>query len=1163
MDGFLLAYDGFDPGSEGLREALTSTGNGYLCTRGAAEWEEADGVHYPGTYVHGGYNRETTILSGLPVLNEDLVNLPNWLVLQLRVEGGDAIQLADMELLEYRHELDIRYVAVIRRLRFRDRDGRETTLHSRRFVSMADPHHGGIEWTLVAENWSGRVEVVTAIDGRVSNAGVARYRQLEGRHLNPVSPRTFGPEVIALKTETRQSNLYISQAARTRVFRGDQPLWAERRLYQMEDYIQQLLAFDVQQGLATRVEKLVTFYTSRDPAVSDTLVKAATSAARHTDFAATFERHAAAWEELWRVCDVRVSGDERVQQLLRLHIAHVLQVCSRNTADLDAGLPARGLNGEAYRGHVFWDEIYALPFFNVRLPEVTRGLLMYRYRRIGEARAAAREAGLRGAMFPWQSGSEGIEETQRVHLNPVSGRWEPDLSRNQRHVNAAIFYNIWHYYQTTGDQAFLRDYGAEMMLEIARLWASIAHFNPERERYEIHGVMGPDEFHEKYPDAAQGGLRNNAYTNVLVAWLCDIAGRLPALLPASRTAEVRERLGIGDDELAVWRDMSRRMFVPFQGDGIISQFEGYEDLEELDWDAYRAKYGNVQRLDRILRAEGKDPNRYKVTKQADTVMLFFLFRDEELREIFGRLGYVCHADTVARNVAYYDRRTSHGSTLSFVTHAGVLAAIDPDSSWERFLVALHSDADDIQDGTTQEGIHMGVMAGTLDLVQASYAGTFVRDGVLYFEPRLPGRLDGLSFPMQFRGTPIQVTLTGDRLTLAVHPEGVSRPVRVGASGDVRELRPGERTVFELSRDPATAGPAVRDPLGGHMPKFQAAIFDVDGVLVDSPHEKAWRESLRELMESSWRGIRGRTTWSPDAFTAHVYRQYVSGKPRMSGARAALDYFRVPDAGRRAAEYAQHKQELVVRLIQAGDFTAYPDALRFVIAAKDAGMLIAAASSSKNAALFLRQIRLDTFAQEHRISSPTLRPGLTLQDYFDADVSGRDFAHGKPDPEIFLTAAHELGVEPGCAIVIEDASAGVQAAKAGGMAAIGVARADDADLLAAAYADLVVTTLDDVDTTALCEGRLARRQALCRAGTAARSVAWPPARRGRRRVPARGGARYRTRGPSACSPKKRSSSADASGPCGSVYEPFRLPPDQAWPPPWMVQCSMSVFPSASW
>jgi trehalose/maltose hydrolase-like predicted phosphorylase len=810
VDGFSLTYHGFDPGAEGLREALTSTGNGYLCTRGAAEWEDADGVHYPGTYVHGGYNRETTILGGLPVLNEDLVNLPNWLVLQLRIEGEDAVRLADVDLLDYRHELDIRYATVIRHLRFRDRGGRVTTLKSRRFVSMADAHHAGIEWTLVPENWSGRAEVVTAIDGRVSNAGVARYEQLEGRHLNPVSPRTFGPEVIALKAETRQSNLYISEAARTRVFRDGQPLPAARTLYQMEDYIQQVLAFDVRQGDATRIEKMVTFYTSRDPATSDTLVRAATLASRHTDFAPSFERHIAAWEELWRVCDVRMPGNQRVQQLLRLHIAHLLQVCSRHTADLDAGLPARGLNGEAYRGHVFWDEVYAFPFFNLRLPEVTRGLLMYRYRRIGEARAAAREAGLRGAMFPWQSGSDGTEETQRRHLNPLTGRWEPDLSHNQRHVNAAIFYNIWRYVKTTGDQAFLSDYGAEIMLEIARFWASIAHFNPERERYEIHGVMGPDEFHEKYPDATDGGLRNNAYSNVMVAWLCGIAGNLLSLLPASRAEALRGRLGIGDDELALWQDMSRRMFVPFHDNGIISQFEGYDGLDELDWDTYRTKYGNIQRLDRILRAEGDDPNRYKVTKQADTVMLFFLFPREELREIFGRLGYDYPADLEKRNVAYYDQRTSHGSTLSFVTHAGVLAALDPESSWERFLVALRSDADDIQGGTTKEGIHVGVMAGTLDLVQRCYAGTHVRDDVVYFDPRLPGRLESLSFSMQFRQTPIHVALTGDRLALAIHTEAVSRPVRVGVRDDVRELCPGDETVFELGRDQAPAGPPARN-----------------------------------------------------------------------------------------------------------------------------------------------------------------------------------------------------------------------------------------------------------------------------------------------------------------------------------------------------------------
>src|ERR1700749_786119 len=181
MDGFLLAYDGFDPEAEGLREALTSTGNGYLCVRGAAEWGDADGGHYPGTYAHGGYNRETTILGGLPVLNEDLVNLPNWLGLPLRIEGGDVVRLAHLDLLGYRHELHIRSATVSRHLSFRDHEGHETTLHSRRFVSMADPHHGGIEWTLVPENWSGRFEGVTAIKGGGGNSGVAGYREWEAR----------------------------------------------------------------------------------------------------------------------------------------------------------------------------------------------------------------------------------------------------------------------------------------------------------------------------------------------------------------------------------------------------------------------------------------------------------------------------------------------------------------------------------------------------------------------------------------------------------------------------------------------------------------------------------------------------------------------------------------------------------------------------------------------------------------------------------------------------------------------------------------------------------------------------------------------------------------------------------------------------------------------
>src|SRR3712207_314866 len=261
-----LAYDHFDPEEEGLREALTSTGNGYFCTRGAFAWSEADGVSYPGTYTHGGFNRETTIMAGVPVLNEDLVNLPNWLLLELRIEGEEAVGRENVEILSYRHEYDVRNAELKRSVRIRDRAGRETTLETRRFVSMADMHQAAMEWVITPENWSGNVEVITALDGRVTNTGVARYRQLAGRHLDPVSPRTFGPEVIALEVRTRQSRIYVAQAARTRVHRGhrdyrdhrgDEQLAPACSLYHMQDYIHQVLAFEVKEKEPVHVEKMV------------------------------------------------------------------------------------------------------------------------------------------------------------------------------------------------------------------------------------------------------------------------------------------------------------------------------------------------------------------------------------------------------------------------------------------------------------------------------------------------------------------------------------------------------------------------------------------------------------------------------------------------------------------------------------------------------------------------------------------------------------------------------------------------------------------------------------------------------------------------------------------------------------------------------------------
>jgi trehalose/maltose hydrolase-like predicted phosphorylase/beta-phosphoglucomutase-like phosphatase (HAD superfamily) len=1069
-----LVYEGFEPSEEGLREVLTSTGNGYFCLRGSAEWEDAGDVHYAGTYAHGVYNRESTIVGGHPVPNEDLVNLPRCLSLKLCIEGEDPVRLANVELMSYRHSYDVRHALVMRELRFRDRAGRETSLTSRRFVSMGRMHMAALEWELTAENWSGRVEVVSLLDGRVVNAGVARYQWLWGRHLDPQGPRTYGSDVIALKVRTRQSRIEIAEAARTRVYRGAEEVEVERTTHQMEDYIQQILEFEVQRGAPVGVEKMVALYTSRDRAISEPMANAGKSVERYPRFAEAFQGHVHTWDELWEVCDIQLPHDHRVQFLLRLHISHLLQTCSRLTPHHDAGVPARGLNGEAYRGHVFWDELYVYPFLTFRLPEITRGLLMYRYRRIGAARASAERAGFRGAMYPWQSGSDGEEETQLIHINPLSGRWERDLSHNQRHVNAAIFYNVWQYFQITHDVDFLRDHGAEIMLEIARFWSSIAHFNPERDRWEIHGVMGPDEFHERYPNATEGGLRNNAYTNVMVAWICETAHKLLDLLPSSRREVLRVRTGLKDEEIERWHEMSRKMFVPFHRDGVISQFEGYEELEELDWDGYRSRYPNIQRLDRILRAEGDSPDRYSLSKQADALMLFFLFSADELRRLFGRLGYDYSEEIARRTIDYYEGRTSHGSTLSFVTHAAVLSSIDPERSWQRFLVALESDIGDIQGGTTQEGIHLGVMAGTLDLIQRAFLGAEVHGDALHFNPMITDRLDGLRLVMQFRRTPISVSINGDELTVEALSDGYSGPpVLVGVGGSVRELRSGDSATFAIGTAAGSRGGHGRSRAAEVA--FSGAIFDIDGVLVDSPHERAWRETLRRLMETRWSDVRSTSSWAPDRFTSKVYQEIVAGKPRAGGARAVLEYFGLPDADERVEEYAEHKQQMVVGLIEAGEFLAFPDALRLLLALRSAGIRIAAASSSKNTGLLLSKVRVDTFARQHGLDYDFLRPGQTLLDVLDIDISGRTFTHGKPHPEIFLTACRELELDAGSCFVIEDAVSGITAAKAAGMAALGIARADDSQLLTEAGADLVLTTLDDLDLAGLHAGRLSARR----------------------------------------------------------------------------------------
>jgi trehalose/maltose hydrolase-like predicted phosphorylase/transcriptional regulator with XRE-family HTH domain len=721
MNAWTLSYEGFDPAGEGLREALCTLGNGRFATRGATPDGE---VRTPGTYVAGCYDRIDSVVAGRTVTNEDLVNLPDWLPLTFATPDSGWFAPERADLLDYRHELDLRRGVLTRRLRWRDGEGRITAVRQRRVVSMADPYLAAMESTFTAENWSGPLRVRAMLDGRVANHGVARYRDLRGDHLTG-HETGIQDDIGWLTAVTRSSHITIALAGRLH------PAPPPGSVHREFDRIVSEHTLGLTEGRPVTLTRTVALTTSHDHASHDARSAALRHVRRAPRFGDLLARHAAAWERLWRRARLDVAGPE-LSRLVHLHIFHLLQTLSPHTADMDAGVPARGLHGEAYRGHVFWDELFVQPWFNLRFPEISLGLLRYRWRRLPEARDAAGEAGYDGAMFPWQSGSDGREETQIVHLNPISGRWLPDHSHLQRHVGLAIAYNVWHHYLATGS---MPPWCAELLLDIARFFASMAVRHGER--YEIRGVMGPDEYHERYPGAATPGLDNNAYTNVMTAWL---------MMRARETARLVPDLAPATAELERWDDIGRRLRVDFH-EGVISQFTGYGDLEELDWDRYRG----VRRLDRALEAGGDDVNRYKASKQADTLMLCYLLTGEELTGILERLGYRTEPGLIDRTISYYEERTSHGSTLSAIVHAWVLARSNRAQSWRFFIEALDSDIKDVQSGTTAEGVHLGAMGGTLDLLQRCYLGMELRRDGLRLDPLLPPELGLLTMPIRYRG----------------------------------------------------------------------------------------------------------------------------------------------------------------------------------------------------------------------------------------------------------------------------------------------------------------------------------------------------------------------------------------------------------------------------
>ena len=786
-DSWILTYHGYDPGKEKSREALLSVGNGYSGTRGALGYSKPNSVNYPGTYISGLFNRLTSKVAGREIENEDLVNIINWLPITFRIEDGEWLKFdpePSHRLVSIRRDLDMKSGELTCEIVTEDGSGRLTRVRSSRFASMADPHRAGIRFTLEPLNYSGTVTIRSELRGDHINAGVERYSDLEQEHLEPVSSETSGNRIYLL-VKTVESGIEIAAGAYHSL--SDATVNRKYEDKGEEGWVSCEFRLKAKEGKQLWLEKMVSIYTGMDDVGMQPLHAVKTDKEPDESYKSALDKSRRLWGALWDKAGITIQGDREAQKIIRLHTYHILSTASIHYRDLDTGIPPRGLTGEAYRGHIFWDELYILPFFNLHLPEVTKTALVYRYKRLGEARKNAIEHGYRGAMFPWQSGSSGREETQVVHLNPLSGEWGEDYSSLQRHVSLAIAYNLCNYYSVTGDTDFMVKYGAELLYDICRFWSSKAVFDKGTGRYHIDRVMGPDEYHEKLPGNDKGGVTDNAYTNIMVSWMMEKAIQLEDRLPSGIAREVLSRIDIDDTELKRWKDVRKGLALNISDEGIVEQFKGYFGLAELDWDHYREKYDDIHRLDRILKAEGKSPDEFKLAKQADFLMTFYNLGEEEVRRIINSMGYKLPDDFFRRNFDYYLAHTSHGSTLSRLVHSALAFRLGlNEEGWKLYLESLRSDLDDIQGGTTGEGIHCGVMAGTIYMVISVFFGADFSGDILSLCPRIPANWEKVNLNFTFRSA--VYNLAADHKNMEISANGYGKEkIKVNICGRSAEL----------------------------------------------------------------------------------------------------------------------------------------------------------------------------------------------------------------------------------------------------------------------------------------------------------------------------------------------------------------------------------------
>ncbi|MDX2229075.1 MAG: beta-phosphoglucomutase [Leptolyngbyaceae cyanobacterium bins.349] len=942
----------FNPTQLHHKETVFTLSNGYLGTRGT--FEEGYPGSCPATLVNGVYD-------AAPVVMTELANCPDWsaLMIQMRSHTSslwERFRLDQGEILDYKRWLDLRRGVLHRVVRWRSPAGFRFELEFERFVSLDNCHVAALACTVRSLDFAGEVEIHASLNGYPDNEGLMHWEQVD---------QAAAEHSTWLQVRSRKSKIDLAIAAYLQVSGGDQ---VHTQALAFHGHTAAIAKFSLQPQHTVRIEKIVTLFTSLDTA---TPVQTAISTLNHLpDYENLLTAHELAWADVWQTSDVIIEGDSAAQLAIRYNLFQLLAAAPRHSDRVS--IPAKALSGFAYRGHVFWDtEVFMLPFLVYTQPALARHLLTYRYHTLPGARRKAEQSGYDGALFAWESADTGHEVTPNWVPDAYDPKalvriWCGDL---ELHINTDIAYGLWQYWQATGDDEWMCRCGAELLLDTAMYWGSRVEWNESCDRYEIRDVIGPDEYHER--------VDNNAFTNRMVQWHLETALKvwdwLEIYYPETAIA-LQTSLNLSPLVLRHWATVIDKIWIPQDPTtGLIEQFEGFFNLEDVDLATYEPRLKSMQV---ILGIEGAKQR--QVLKQADSLMLLYLLRrgafvDAVLADTPEQAWANALRDRqiLQTNWDYYNPRTDHtyGSSLSPAVHAVLACELgDPQQAYDHFMRSALVDLADVR-GNAAEGIHAASAGGVWQAVVFGFAGVHFTANGPVAAPSLPAHWSRLQFRLLWRGQSYE---------------------------------------FDLRSPVPTSG-----PMSAQLPKIQAVIFDLDGVITDTSefHYQGWQRLADEEglpfdreMNEALRGISRRESLQ-----------------RLLAGRGVTD-----EQFQTMMDRKNHYYLDLIRTITPENLL--PGVADLLQDLRHAGIKIALGSSSKNA--------------------PQVLQRLGIAEMMDAIADGNSVTQSKPAPDVFLHAAQQLGLAPEHCIVVEDAASGIEAALRAGMWAIGVgelSRVKDAHL----------------------------------------------------------------------------------------------------------------------